>query len=107
MIRVQRRSQMQHRSCFWNPLGLRVLENVLPAKDDPMYNLRNEDHLRLPVANTTTYELETIEYRGCLLWSTLPPEIKDSKSLSEFKRKIQNGMEILASADYVKFMLEI
>ena len=51
--------------------------------------LRNENHLRLPVAKTTTYGLETIEYRGCLLWSTLPPEIKDSKSLSEFKGKIK------------------
>ena len=52
-------------------------------------NLRNENHLRLPVAKTTTYGLETIEYRGYLLWSTLPSEIKDSKSLSEFKRKIK------------------
>ena len=53
------------------------------------HNLRHENHLRLPVAKTTTYGLETIEYRGYLLWSTLPPEIKDSKSLSEFKRKIK------------------
>ena len=59
------------------------------AERNNQYNLRNENHLRLPVAKTTTYGLETIEYRGCLLWSTLPPEIKDSKSLSEFKRKIK------------------
>ena len=59
------------------------------AERNNQHNLRNENHLRLPVAKTTTYGLETIEYRGCLLWSTLPPEIKDSKSLSEFKRKIK------------------
>ena len=57
------------------------------AERNNQHNLRNENNLRLPVANTTTYGLETIEYRGCLLWFTLPPEIKDSKSLSEFKWK--------------------
>ena len=54
------------------------------------YNLRNEDHLRLPVAKTATYGLENIENRGCLLWSTLPKEIKDSNTLSEFTRKIKH-----------------
>ena len=58
------------------------------AERNNQHILRNENHLRLPVAKTTTYGLETIEYRGCLSWSTLPPETKDSKSLSEFKRKI-------------------
>ena len=53
------------------------------------HNLRNENHLQLPVAKTTTYGLENIEYRGCLLWSTLPKEIKDSNTLSGFKRKIK------------------
>ena len=51
-------------------------------------NLRNANQLQLPVAETTPYGLENIEYRGCLLWSTLPKEIKDSKSVSKFKRKI-------------------
>ena len=59
------------------------------AERNNRHNLRNENHLRLPVTKTTTYGLETIEYRGCLLWSKLPPEIKDSKSLSELKRKIK------------------
>ena len=59
------------------------------AERNNQHNLRNENHLRLPVAKTTTYGLETSEYRGYLLWSTLPPEIKDSKSLSKFKGKIK------------------
>ena len=71
------------------------------------YNLRNNNHLQLPVAKTTTYGLENIEYRGCLLWSTLLEEIKDSRSLSEFQRKLKNWMEILAPADYVKFLLKL
>ena len=59
------------------------------AERNNQHDLRNENHLRLPVAKTTTYGLETIKYRGCLLWSTLPPENKDSKSLSKLKRKIK------------------
>ena len=54
------------------------------------YNLRSENHLQLPVKKTTTYGLENIEYRGCLLWSTLPKEVKDSNTLSEFTRKIKH-----------------
>ena len=54
-------------------------------------NLRSENHLQLPVAKTTTYGLENIEYRGCLLLSTLPKEVKDSNTLSEFPRKIKQS----------------
>ena len=59
------------------------------AESNNQHNLRNENHLRLSVAQTTTYKLENIEYRGRLLWSTSPPEIKDSRSLFEFKPKIK------------------
>ena len=54
------------------------------AERNNQQNLSNENHLRLPVAKTPKYGLNNIEYRGCLLWSTLLPEIKDSRSLFEF-----------------------
>ena len=76
------------------------------AERNNQHNERNES-LRLPVAKTTTNGLQNIEYRRCLLWSLLPPEIRDSRFLSEFKRMIKNGMETLVSADYVNFLLEI
>ena len=59
------------------------------AERNNQHNVRNENNLQLPVAKTTTYALDNIKYRGCLLWSTLPPEIKDSRSQSEFKRKVK------------------
>ena len=37
------------------------------AERNNQHDLRNENHLRLPVAKTTTYGLETVEYRGYLL----------------------------------------
>ena len=70
------------------------------------YNLRSENHLQLPVAKTTAYGLENIEYRVCLLWSTLPKEIKDSNNLNSHW-KLNNRIEILASADYAKFLKKI
>ena len=69
-----------------NPIFVR---NVFAEKNN-QHNLRSENHLRLPVAKTT-YGLENIEYSVCLLWYTSPPEIKDSSSLSDFKRKIKKG----------------
>ena len=71
------------------------------------YNLRSENHLQLPVAKATICGLENIEYRGCLLWSALPKEIKDSKSLSELIGNWKSGMESLASVDYVELLLKI
>ena len=32
---------------------------------------------------------DNIQYRGYLLWSSLPNEIENSNTFSEFKRKIQ------------------
>jgi len=51
------------------------------------YNLRNKNHMQLPVAKRTIYGLENKEYRDCLLRSTLLTEIKDPNTLSDFKRK--------------------
>ena len=79
------------------------MRDVLAERNN-QHNLRNENHLRLPLAKTTTYGPENIEYRKCLLWFTLTPEIKDSRSLSEFNWKIKNRMEILVSADYIKLI---
>ena len=71
-----------------NNLNPSFMRDVSTEKNDH-YKLRSENHLQLPMAKTTTYGIENIQYRGCLLWSTLPKEIKDSNTLSEFKQKIK------------------
>ena len=40
--------------------------------------------------NTTQYGLRSIHYSGVRLWSSLPMEIKDSNTLSNFKRKLKH-----------------
>ena len=71
-----------------NNLNPSFMRDVFTEKNNH-YKLRTENHLQLPMAKTTTYGKENIRYRGCLLWSTLPKEIKDSNTLSEFKQKIK------------------
>ena len=50
------------------------------------YSLRNTNHLQLPKVRTKIYGTENIQYRGCLLWSSLPSFLKDSSTIQEFKR---------------------
>ena len=40
--------------------------------------------------NTTQYGLRSIHYSGVRLWNSLPKEIKDSKTLSNFKGKLKH-----------------
>ena len=53
------------------------------------YSLRCNDHLSVPIPRTNAYGIETIRYTGHKLWQSLPLEIKESRTLTEFKRKIK------------------
>ena len=53
------------------------------------YDLRKGDVLNLPSAKSMTYGVNSLIFRGSLLWNTLPKSLKTSCSLLEFKRKIR------------------
>ena len=42
------------------------------------YNLRSDNHLRMQKIVTTKYGTEDVMYRGYILWSSLPKDIKNS-----------------------------
>ena len=52
-------------------------------------SLRCNDHMSVPIPRTNAYGIETIRYTGHKLWQSLPLEIKESNTLTEFKRKIK------------------
>ena len=54
-----------------------------------MTNLRNKQQWDIPKIRTVKYGSETIRYRGPKTWELLPVEIKEAKSLTEFKTKIK------------------
>ena len=44
----------------------------------------------LPRVRTVNYGIETLRYRGPIVWNLIPDEIKKSKSLESFKSEIGN-----------------
>ena len=54
------------------------------------YNLRRGDLLFLPPAQSTLHGVNSLAFRGSLLWKNLPPQVKESQTLEEFKNRIKN-----------------
>ena len=54
------------------------------------YNLRRGDLLLLPPDKSIRYGVNSLAFRGSLLWNNLPPQVKESQTLEEFKNRIRN-----------------
>ena len=53
------------------------------------YDLRTGEKLYLPAFNTTRFGLNSIIFRGSLLWNNLPTSINISQSLADFKNNLR------------------
>ena len=53
------------------------------------YNLRRKFLLELPEAHSVTYGTNSLHYKACLIWNSLPNDIVNSDSLNSFKLKIK------------------
>ena len=74
----------------------KVKNNISPlpmqelfTKQTNVHGLRNKRCWKIPNARSVHYGTETIRYRGPKTWEVVPPAIKNSKSLREFKVKIK------------------
>ena len=56
------------------------------------YSIRKGPLLRLPAAKSTSYSINSVLFRACLLWNSLPQSIKYSESIVELKAKMK-GLE--------------
>ncbi len=72
-----------------NSLNPLFMEDIFVERPNIPYNLRNNDGLLVPRANTTAHGIETIRYIGNRLWPTLPIQIKASSTLEVFKGRIK------------------
>ena len=54
------------------------------------YDLRSGNRLYLPPTRTQTFGLNSLAFRGSLLWNSLPPDLKSVDSFKSFKAKIKN-----------------
>ena len=64
------------------------------VKIDVQYNLRTKELCKLPSASSQRYGLNTLSFRGSLLWNTIDDEIKYHLLLKYLKRKYVAGMAL-------------
>ena len=71
-----------------NGLSPKILDEVFPMKKSIKYNSK----LPFETSNirTTNYGIHSLSYMGPKIWSILPLEIKESKTIFEFRNKIKN-----------------
>ena len=55
-----------------------------------MCNIRKGPLLRLPTAKSTSYVINSVLFRACLLWNSLPQSIKYSEPIVELKTKMKD-----------------
>ena len=80
-----------------NPL---IFRELFQTKDQP-YNLRNNNLLKLPLVSTTKFGTNSLIFKGSLIWNALSNSMKNSNSLSIFKREIRN-LEISCTCSICK-----
>ena len=51
--------------------------------------------MKVPRVTSTKYGLETLPFRGCQIWNTLPSEFKYLSSVPKFKEQIK-GWSVIA-----------
>ena len=66
-------------------------------RKDVKYDLRTRDLLQIPAAKSITFGIDSIKFRGSLLWSSIPGLIK----LVYLKRASKIGVERNAIVRYV------
>ena len=71
-----------------NDLLPSLMKLIFPDRVIP-YNLRKTNPFQSTNPRTVLNRTETISYRGPIIWSMVPNEIKCSKSLVEFKARIR------------------
>ena len=62
------------------------MKEIFVFQENEIYNLRNTNHLARKNIRTIQYETESISNLGVKLWNLLPREIKNSSSLTVFKK---------------------
>ena len=72
-----------------NDLSPTLMKFIFPDRTIS-YNLRNINPFQSTNVRTVYYGTETISFRDLKIWALVPDEIKNSTSLTLFKRKIKN-----------------
>ena len=81
------------------------LETIL-ARNTGCHTLRNNREYVQPQVKTVHYGQNSIRYLGPLIWNNVPSHIKESSTLTDFKRKLKqwklNACPCRFCKDYVQ-----
>ena len=66
-----------------------IMKQIFPVATNP-YNLRNKNPFTSTNVHSVYNGTETISFRGPQIWALVPDDIKKSKSITEFKKKIRS-----------------
>ena len=73
-----------------NGLSPAIMNDLLQFGKNSAYELRSGNHLQRTNIQTVHFGSESIKTLGAKIWDLIPAEIKASKSLMIFKKKIKN-----------------
>ena len=78
------------------------------VKSQSKYNLRIKE-FEIPHFNNINYGKNSVRYIGLVLWARLPEDLRNSPSLSSFKRSVRklNLKDIIRSDYYCSFCKQI
>ena len=54
------------------------------------YNLRDGSKLLLPKTKSSRFGINSLRFRGSLLWNNLPVSVKNCQTLNVFKLELKN-----------------
>ena len=72
-----------------NNLSVSILTDLFKQRNE-VYNLRNNNLFTIPAVRTVFHGSESISFLGPKIWTILPDDIKNAKSLGDFKSKIKS-----------------
>ena len=67
-------------------------------KKDVSFNLRTKELCKLPSASSQRYGINSLSFRGSLLWNALSDDLKLTTSLVKLQKKYVAGMATTARA---------
>ena len=71
-----------------NNLSPTFMRSIFPESNNP-YNLRNNNPFHTSNVHSVYKGTETVSFRGPKTWALVPDEIKNCRSLPEFKKRIK------------------
>ena len=77
-----------------NKLNPEFMWDLFRVKESP-YSLRAGEVLIIPPIQSIKYGINSLIFRGSILWNTVPNNIKQSKSISCFKKNIKSWLGYL------------